>query len=76
MQDFLFILVPENGCVKNELFVFGLVDFSHPKSLLWKPANTEEKSKHKSAKYGFRFLFLNVSHPHLNLIIKYLIRMK
>lgn len=51
--------------LKNELFVFGLIDFSHPKTLLWEPANTEEKSKHKAAKHKFRFIFFNVTHPHL-----------
>lgn len=53
------------GMLKNELFVFGLIDFSHPKTLLWELVNTEEKSKHKAAKYSCLDFFFNVSHPHL-----------
>lgn len=71
MQDFLFILVPENGYVKKELFVFGMIDFSLLRSILWEPGNTEEQSKHKAAKHGFRFIFLTFLILTLNFIIKY-----
>lgn len=50
--------------LKNELFAFGLIDFSLPKTLVWEPANTEEKSKHKAEKYRFNLFFYD-SHPLL-----------
>lgn len=59
-QHFLFILVPENGCVKKLDICLWTDRFQSPQTLLWEPANTEERSKHKAAKHRFK-----VSHPHL-----------